>query len=71
MKLRFHWTKTLQGECYYLRLSLKFEQKVRITRDKYIKADYPFCFINSTTDGFNQEKEDLLIPTNLFEDKKS
>ena len=54
-----------------MRLSLKFEQKVRITRDKYIKADYPFCFINSTTDGFNQEKEDLLIPTNLFEDKKS
>ena len=41
--------------------------KVRIITDKYIKVGYPFDFINSIIDGFNQEKEYLLIPTSLFE----
>ena len=51
-------------------LSSDFEQEVRIIRNKYIKAGYPFRFINSVIDGFNQEKEDLLILTSLFEKKK-
>ena len=44
-------------------LSSDFEQEVRIIRNKYIKAGYPFRFVNSVIDGFNQEKEDLLILT--------
>ena len=51
-------------------LSSNFEKKVRIIRDKYIKTGYPFRFINSITDGLNQEKEDYLIPTSLFQERK-
>ena len=35
-----------------------------------MKAGYPFRFINSVIDGFNQEKEDLLTPTSVFEERK-
>ena len=35
-----------------------------------MKAGYPFRFINSVIDGFNQEKEDLLTPTTVFEERK-
>ena len=45
--------------------SSNFEQEVRIIRDKYIKAGYPFHFID-----FDQEKEDLSIPTSLFKGRK-
>ena len=50
--------------------SSNFEQEVRIIRDKYIKAGYPFHFIDSIIEDFNQEKEDLLIPTSLFKGRK-
>ena len=43
---------------------------MRVLRNKYIKVGYPFAFINSVIDGFNQEKEDPLILTSLFEDRK-
>ena len=51
-------------------LSSNFEQEVGIIGDEYIKARYPFRFINSVIDSFNQEKEDRLIPTSLFEERK-
>ena len=35
-----------------------------------IKTGYPFRFINSIIDGFNREKEDLLIPKRLFQERK-
>ena len=50
--------------------SSNFEQEVRIIRDKYIKAGYPFHFIDSIIEDFNQEKEDLSIPTSLFKGRK-
>ena len=52
-------------------LSSNFEQEVGIIGDEYIKARYPFCFINSVIDSFNQEKEDCLIPTSLFVERSS
>ena len=80
MKLPFHWTSAVPkhykknviiGDLHRVNnLSSNFEQEVGIIRNKYIKAGYPFRFINSITDGFNQEKEDPLIPTSLFEERK-
>ena len=51
-------------------LSANFEQEVGIIGDEYIKARYPFRFITSVIDGFNQEKEDRLIPTSVFDERK-
>ena len=80
MKLPFHWmcavpkqykNNVIIGDLRCVKnLSLNFEQEVRITKDKYMKAGYSFHFINSEIDGFNQEKEDLLIPATLFEERK-
>ena len=80
IKLLFHWTsavpKTLQKNVIIedlhrvKNLSSNFEQEVRIINDNYMKAGYPFRFINSVIDGFNQEKEDLLTPTTVFEERK-
>ena len=80
MKLTFHWTSPVPinykknviiGDLHNVKnLSSNFEQEVRIIRNKYIKAGYSFRFINSVIDGFNQEKEDPLIPTSLFEERK-
>ena len=80
IKLLFHWTsavpKTLQKNVIIedlhrvKNLSSNFEQEVRIINDNYMKAGYPFRFINSVIDGFNQEKEDLLTPTSVFEERK-
>ena len=80
MKLSFHWTSAVlkhykkNAIIWYLRrvkkLSSTFEQEVRITKDEYIKAGYPFRFINSVIDDFNQEKKELLISTSLFKRRK-
>ena len=77
IKLLFHWTsavpKTLQKNVIIedlhrvKNLSSNFEQEVRIINDNYMKAGYPFRFINSVIDGFNQEKEDLLASKFLFQ----
>ena len=74
--LDFSCTKTLQEESYYWRLhrvnnlSSNFEQEGGTIRNKYIKACYPFGFVNSVIDGFNQEKEDPFITKSLFEERK-
>ena len=80
MKLPFHWTSATPkhykknvviGDLHRIKnFSSTFEQEVRIIRDKFIKVGYLFPFINSIADVFNQEKEDLLIPTNLFEERE-
>ena len=49
--------------------SSNFKQELRIAKDNYIKAGYPFRYINSIIEGLNQEKN-LLIPTSLFEGRK-
>ena len=41
----------------FMNLSSNFAQKARIIRDNYIKAGYPFCFINSIIKGFNEEED--------------
>ena len=67
-----HYKKNIIiGDLHPLKkLSSNFKQKVTIKRGKYIKAGYPFRFIKSIIDDFNQEKEDLLISTSLFEKRK-
>ena len=80
MKLPFHWTSPVPinykknviiGDLHNVKnLSSNFEQEVRIIRNKYIKSGYSFRFINSVIDGFNQEKEDPVIPTSLFKERK-
>ena len=80
MKLQFYWTSAVPKHCKknviirdlhrVKNLSSNFEQEVGIIGDEYIKARYPFRFINSVIDSFNQEKEDRLIPTSLFEERK-
>ena len=78
MKLRFHWTSgvpkyykknVIIGDLHRVKnLSSNFEQEVRII-NKYIKASYPF-FFDSLIDSFIPEKEDPVIPTSLFEERK-
>ena len=80
MKLPFHWTSAVPkhykknviiGDLHCVNnLSSNFAQEVGIIRNKYIKVGYPFGFINSIIDGFNQEKEDTLMPTSLLEERK-
>ena len=80
MKLLFHWTSAvlkhykknvLIGDLHHVKnLSSNFEQEIRIMRNKYIKAGYPFHFVNSVIDSFIQEKEDPIIPLRLFEERK-
>ena len=80
MKLSFHWTFTvlthfkknviIEDLHRVKNLSSNFEQEVRMIRNKYIKAGYPFHFINSVIDSFIQEKEDPIIPTSLFEERR-
>ena len=80
MKLPFHWTSVVSkhykknviiGDLHRVKnLSSDFEQEVKITRNKYIKAGYRFRFINSVIDSFIQEKEGPIIPTSLFEERK-
>ena len=55
---------------YEIAIPLDCEQEVRIIRNKHIKADYPFPFTNSVINSLIQEKEDPMIPTNLFEEIK-
>ena len=67
MKSPFHWASAVPkhskknvivGDLHRIKnLSSNFEEEVRILRNKYIKAGYPFCFIDSVIDGFNQEKK--------------
>ena len=47
-----------------------FEQEVGIIRNRHIKTGYPFCFIKSVIDDFNQEQEDPLVSTSLFMETK-
>ena len=80
IKLPFHWTSVVPkhykknviiGNLHRVKnLSSNFEQEVTIIRNNYIKAGYPFRSINSVIGGFNQEKEDPLIPISLFEERK-
>ena len=80
MKLPFHWTSAVPkhyeknviiGDLHHVKnLSSNFEQEVRIKRNKYVKAGYPFHFINSVIDSFSQEKKDPIIPISLFEERK-
>ena len=66
MKLSFHWRSAVPknyqknviiGNLHCVKnLSSNFEQEVRIIRNKYIKAGYPFHFINFVIDSFIQRK---------------
>ena len=62
MKLPFYWTSAVPkyykknfiiGDLHrFKNLSSNFVTEVRIIRNKYIKAGYPFRYINSVIDRF-------------------
>ena len=80
MKLPFHWTSgvpkhykrnVILGDLHRVKnLSSNFEQEVKVIKEKYSKAGYPSRYIDSVVNSFKEEKEEPLLPTNLFEERK-
>ena len=54
----------------YRYIALKTIVPFRIIRNKYIKTNYSFRFINSVIDGLHQENEDPLIPASFSRKEK-
>ena len=52
------------------KISSNLEQEIFIIKAKYLKAGYPHAFINDVINNFHQVKEDFLIPSTLFEERK-
>lgn len=53
------------------RISNYFNDEIIYIRNKYKKAGYPLAFINSVIRDFNKEVDEVITPTQLFEDKKN
>ena len=53
------------------RISSNFNEKIPLIKEKFMKADYPLCYINSVVNEFQKGKEcgdgSFIIPPNLFE----
>ena len=53
------------------RISSNFKEKVAVIKEKFMKADYPLCFVKSVVTEFQKGKEcggdSFIIPTSLFE----
>ena len=56
-------------------MSSNFDKEIALIKEKFMKADYPLCFINSVVNEFQKSKEcgdkSLIIPPSLFEITKS
>ena len=54
-----------------IRISSNFYEEIILTKEKFMKADYPLHFINSVVNEFQKGKEcgdeSLIIPPTLFE----
>ena len=76
----FHWTSTVPkiykrniiiGELYRSkRISSDFNEEVKRIRLKFIKAGYPFKFIESVIRNFQYDDDEIIIPQWLFQEKK-
>ena len=66
---------TINGHLHPLkRISSKFDKEIPLIKEKFMKAEYPFGFINSVVNEFQKGKEcgdeSFIIPTSLFENAK-
>ena len=79
-KLSFHWKYAMPkiyektdivGDLHRAnKISSNLEQEIFVIKAKYLKAGYPHAFINDVINNFHQVKEDFLIPSTLFEERK-
>ena len=66
-KLRSLWTpktpkhykqNTINGDLHHSkRISSNFDEKIPLIKEKFMKANYPLCFINSIVNEFQKGKE--------------
>ena len=66
-KLRSLWTpktlkhykqNTINGDLHHSkRISSNFDKKIPLIKEKFMKANYPLCFINSIVNEFQKGKE--------------
>ena len=52
-------------------MATDFDMELRRIKKKFLHAGYPVKFISDTFFIFNTEREELLIPKWLFDEKKS
>ena len=67
--------KTIKGDLHRSeRISSNLHQEIPLIKEKFMKADYPFRFIDSVVKEFQKGKEcgdeSFIIPTSLFEISK-
>ena len=67
---------TISGDLHCSkRVSRNFDKEIPLIKEKFMKADYPLCFINSVVNEFQKGKEcgdeSFIIPTSLLEIAKS
>ena len=63
---------TVNGDLHrWKRISSNFDEEMPLIKEKFLKAGYPLCFINSVVNEFQKGKEcgggRFIIPTSLFE----
>ena len=80
-KLTLSWTSktpkrykrnTVNGDLHRLkRISSNFDKEIPLIKEQFMKADYPFHFIDSVVNEFQKgkecEDESFIIPPSLFE----
>ena len=67
---------TINGDLHRSkRISPNIDEKILLIKEMFMKADYPFRFINSVLNEFQKGKEcgdeNFIIPTSLFEIAKA
>ena len=67
---------TINGDLHHSRrISPNFDEEIPLIKEKFVKTDYPLCFINSVANEFQKGKEcgdeSFIIPTSLFEITKT
>ena len=63
---------TINGDLHCSkRIPSNFDEEIPLTKEKFMKADYPLCFNNSVVNEFQKGKEcgdeSFIIPTSLFQ----
>ena len=57
-----------------LNLRSNFDEEIKLIKEKFMKPDYPLCFINSVVNAFQKGKEcgdeSFIIPNSLFQTAK-
>ena len=80
-KLSVHWSSkipvvykrnAIKGELHRAkRIESYFNKELKRIRQKYRNAGFPLKFINETISNFEIEKEEIIIPEWLFDERKT